>query len=79
MSVERADTVTILKCILDLDPSHHNARSVLKVSAIIIISSNYSQLFRVFCFCFLVLAYAAVTPVQFLFGSYTRFISWFEK
>ena len=27
----------------------------------------------------LILADAALTPVQFLFGSYTRFVSWFEK
>ena len=31
-----------------------------------------------FCFC-LIVAYATLTPVQFLFSRYTRFISWFEK
>ena len=50
MSVRRAEIVSILKCILRLDHTYHNARSVLKVSA-----KQYLQIilsfFVLFCFC----------------------------
>ena len=48
-SVGRAETVSILKCILRLDHTYHNARSIFKVSAI-----QYLQIilrcFVLFCF-----------------------------
>ena len=47
-SVRRAEIVSILKCILRLDHTYHNARSILKVSAIIL----YLRIILSFVFCF---------------------------
>ena len=82
MSVGRAEIVSILKCILRLDHTYHYAPFNFD-GICYIISSDYSQLFVFVLFYFvfvcLTVAYAALTPVQFLFSRYTRFISWFEK
>ena len=50
-SVGRAEIVSILKCILRLDHTYHNARSILKVSAIILYLQITLSFFVLFCFC----------------------------
>ena len=46
---------------------------------LIIIIWAFFFFFVCFVFVCLIVTYAALTPVQFLFSRYTRFISWFEK
>ena len=77
MLMGRAEIVSILKCILRLD--HKLTQYPFNFEGICyIISSDQVILSFFVCFC-LIVAYAALTPVQFLFSRYTRFISWFEK